>query len=88
LNTNLSSVSGTPLTALQVDCSNGLLSVMQVQLYLPLHHTINPDLLQVMWEQTPTQYDIVIRNVSAAGAVVYNGSASGNNMIGLKLRFP
>jgi hypothetical protein len=49
---------------------------------------INLDLLQVMWEQTPTQYDIVIRNVSAAGAVVYNGSASGNNMIGLKLRFP
>jgi hypothetical protein len=41
-----------------------------------------------MWQQTPTQYDIVIRNVSAAGAVVYNGSASGNNMIGLKLRFP
>jgi hypothetical protein len=24
--------------------------------------------LQVMFEQTPTQYDIIIRNVSAAGA--------------------
>ena len=45
-------------------------------------------LLQVMFEQTPTQYDIIIRDVSAAGAVVYNGSAAGNNMIGLKLRFP
>jgi len=44
--------------------------------------------LQVMFEQTPTQYDIIIRDVSAAGAVVYNGSAAGNNMIGLKLRFP
>ena len=43
--------------------------------------------LQVMFEQTPTQYDIIIRNVSAAGAVVYNGSAAGNNMIGLKLQF-
>ncbi len=41
-----------------------------------------------MFEQTPTQYDIIIRDVSAAGAVVYNGSAAGNNMIGLKLRFP
>ncbi len=44
--------------------------------------------LQVMFEQTPTQYDIIIRNVSAAGAVVYNGSAAGNNMIGLKLHWP
>ena len=35
----------------------------------------------------PQQYDIIIRNVSAAGAVVYNGSAAGNNMIGLKLQF-
>jgi hypothetical protein len=47
-----------------------------------------PLVLQVMFEDTPTQYDIVIRNVSAAGAVVYNGSAASNNMIGLKLRFP
>ncbi len=40
-----------------------------------------------MFEDTPTQYNIIIRNVSAAGAVVYNGSAASNNMIGLKLRF-
>jgi hypothetical protein len=43
---------------------------------------------QVMWEQTPTQYNIIIRDASAAGAVVYNGSAAGSNMVGLKLRFP
>jgi hypothetical protein len=41
-----------------------------------------------MWEQTPTQYDIITRNISAAGAVVYNGSAYGNNMIGLRLQWP
>jgi hypothetical protein len=84
----------------QVDCSNGLLSLMQVnpQILLVLlpcasHppprvcHISTLHLPQVMFEDTPTQYDIIIRNVSAAGAVVYNGSAAGNNMIGLKLRF-
>ena len=38
-----------------------------------------------MWQQQPTQYDIVIRDAAAAGALVYNGSAAGNNMIGLRM---